>query len=204
MLFSPCNKEACLQDITSVQFISVVSDSLQPLGLQHARLPCPTPRAYSNSCPLNRSCHQTISSSVVPFSCLQSFPASGSFPVSWLFTSGSQSIGALASTTVPPMNIQGWFPLGLTSLISLLSKGLSIFFSSTTFESINSSVLCLLYGPTLTYMTAKKTIALIIWTFVCKVMSLLFDTLSRFVIAFLPRNNHLLISWLQSPSLHGK
>ena len=85
-------------------------------------------------------------------------------------------------------------------MISLLSKGLSRVFSSTTFESINSSVLCLLYGPALTYTTAGKTIALIIWTFVGKVMFLLFDTLSRFVIAFLLRNNPLLISWLQSPS----
>ena len=105
MLFSPCNKEACLQDITSVQFISVVSDSLQPLGLQHARLPCPTPRAYSNSCPLNRSCHQTISSSVVPFSShLQSFPAAGSFQMSQFVASGGQSIGVSASASVSPSN----------------------------------------------------------------------------------------------------
>ena len=90
-----------------------------------------------------------ISSSATPFSfCLQSFPASGSFPVSPLFSSGGQSVGA--SATVLPMNIQGWFPLGLTSLISLQSKGLSWVFSSTTFESINSLVLSLLYGPTLT------------------------------------------------------
>ena len=134
------------------------------------------------------------------FSCLQSFPVSGSLPTSRLFDSGGQSIGASASASILPVHIQGWFPLGLTSLISLLSKGLSRVFSSTTFESINSSVLCLLYGPALTYTTAGKTIALIIWTFVGKVMFLLFDTLSRFVIAFLLRNNPLLISWLQSPS----
>ena len=98
---------------------SVVSDSLRPHGLKHARLPCPsTPRAYSNSCPLNWWYHPTISSSVIPFSsCLQSFPATGSFPMSQLLASGGQSIRASAS--VLPMNIQGWFPLGLAGLISL-------------------------------------------------------------------------------------
>ena len=107
-----------------------MSDSLRPHGLQHARPPCPsaTLRVYSNSCPLSWWCHPTISSSVVPFSsCLQSFSASGSFPVSQFFTSGGRSIGASASTSVLSMNIQGWFP-GLTSLISLLSKGLSTVF----------------------------------------------------------------------------
>jgi len=110
---------------------SVVSDSLWPHGLQHARPPCPspTPRVYSNSCPSNLWCHPTISSSVIPFSCPQSFPASGSFPASRLFTLGGQSIGASAS--VLPMNIQSWFPLRLTGWISLLSKGLSKVFSST-------------------------------------------------------------------------
>ena len=91
---------------------SVMSDSLQPHELQHARLPCPlpTPRAYSNSCPLSQWCHSTNSSSVTPFSsCLQSFATSGSFPMSQLFTSGGQSIGASASTSILPMNIQGWF-----------------------------------------------------------------------------------------------
>ena len=97
-----------------------------------ARPPCPspTPRNYRNSCPLSRWCHLTISSSVVPFSCLQSFPASGSFPISWLFVSGGQSTGTSASASVLVMNIQGWFPLGLTSLISLQSKELSRVFSS--------------------------------------------------------------------------
>ena len=112
---------------------SVVSDSLRPHGLQHTRIPCPSlsPRVCSNSCPLSRWCHATISSSVVPFSsCPQSFPESGSFPMSWMFTSGGQSIGALAS--VLPMNIQGWFPLGLTGLISLQPKELSRVFTSTT------------------------------------------------------------------------
>ena len=108
---------------------SVVSDTLWPHGLQHTRLPCPslTPRAYSNSC---WWCHPTILSSVVPFSRLQSFPASGSFQMSRFFTLGDQSIGASAS--VLPMNIQDWFPLGLTGLISLQSKGFSRVFSSTT------------------------------------------------------------------------
>ena len=101
---------------------SVLSNSLQPLGLQHARFPCPSPSpgACSNSCPLSQWCHPTTSSSVVSFSsCLQSLPASGSFPLSRLFTSGGQITGASASTSVFPMNIQDWFPLGLTYLISL-------------------------------------------------------------------------------------
>ena len=108
---------------------------LWPHRLQHARLPCPSPSPWvcSNSCPLSRWCHPTISSSVAPFSsCLQSFPASGSFLMSWLFTSGGQSAGALASASVLPMTIQDWFPLGWTGLIFLLSKGLSRVFSSTT------------------------------------------------------------------------
>ena len=117
-----------------VQSLSHVH-SLRPHGLQHTRLPCPSPfpGACSNSCPLSQWGHPTISSSVVPFSsCLQSFPASGSFLMNWLFTSGGQSIGASAS--VFPMNIQGWFSSGLTGLISLLSKGLSRVFSNTTVQ----------------------------------------------------------------------
>ena len=113
---------------------SVMSNSLQPHGLPHARLPCPspTPRACSNSCPSSQWCHPTISSSIVPFSsCLQSLPASTSFPMSQ-FASGGQSIVASASASVLPMNIQDWFPFGLTGLISLQSKGLSRVFSSTT------------------------------------------------------------------------
>ena len=116
---------------------SVVSDSLQPHGLQHARLPCPlpTPRPYSNSCPSSWWYHPTISSSVVPFSfCLQSFPASGSFPVSQFFTSGGQSIGISTSASVLPMNFQDWFPLGWTGWISLQSKELSRVFSNTTVQ----------------------------------------------------------------------
>ena len=115
----------------------VVSDFLQPHGLQHTRLPCPspTPGAYLNSCPLRRWCHPTISSSVIPFSsCLQSFPALGSFQMSQFFTSGCQSIGASALASVTPMNIPGWFPLGSTGLMSLQSKGFSRVFSSTTVQ----------------------------------------------------------------------
>ena len=105
---------------------SVLSDSLQPHRMRpHSRLPCPSPspRACSNSCPLSQWCYPTISSSVIPFSShCQSFPASRSFPVSWLFTLGSQSIGVSASASFLPMNIQGWFPLGLAGLISLQSS----------------------------------------------------------------------------------
>ena len=116
-------------------------------GLQHARLPCPSlsPRICSNSCPLCRCCHPTISYSVTPFSSPQSFLASGSFPISQLFASGGQSIRASASSLVLPMNIQGWFPLGLIGLISLQSKELL-----RVFSSINSSTFSLLYGPILT------------------------------------------------------
>ena len=113
---------------------SVMSDSLQPHGLQHARLPCLSwiPEACSNSCPSYQWCHPAISSSVIPFSsCLQSFPASGSFQMSQLFTSGGQSTGVSASTSVLAMNIQYWFPLGW---ISLQSKGLSRVFSNTTVQ----------------------------------------------------------------------
>ena len=116
---------------------SVVSDSLWPHGLQHTTFPCPspTPGACSNSCPSSQWCHPTLLSSVVPFSShLQSFPASGSIPTSQLFESGGQSIGISASASVLPMNIQDWFPLGLTGLISLQSKGLSRVFSNTTVQ----------------------------------------------------------------------
>ena len=119
-----------------VQFSSV-SDSLWPHGLQYARLPCPspTPRAYSNSCPLSWWCHPTISSSVIPFcSHLQSFPASVSFQMSQFTTSGGQSIGVSASVSVLPMNIQDWFPLGWTCWISLQSKIFSRVFSNTTVQ----------------------------------------------------------------------
>ena len=123
---------------SAVQFShSVVSNSLWPHRLQHARPPClsPTPRVYSNSCPSSWWCHPTISSSVVPFSSrLQSFPASGSFQMSQFFTSGGQSNGVSASASVLPMNIQDWFPLGWTNWISLQSKGPSRVFSNTTVQ----------------------------------------------------------------------
>ena len=114
----------------------VVSDSLQPHGLQHVRLPCPspTPGAYSNSCPSSQWCHSTISSSVSSFFCIQSFPASRSFPVSHFFTSGCQSIGVSALASVLPKKTQDWSPLEWTTWISLQSKGLSRVFSKTTVE----------------------------------------------------------------------
>ena len=123
---------------SSVQFsCSVVSYSLRPHGLQHARPPCPspTPGVYPNSCPLSWWCHPTISSSVIPFSShLQSFPASGSFQMSQFFASGGQNIGVSASGSVLPMNIQDWSPLGWTGWISLQSTGLSRVFSNTTVQ----------------------------------------------------------------------
>ena len=119
-----------------------MSYSFWPDGQQHARLPCPlpTPRTCSNSCPLSWWCHPTIffSSSGVPFSCLQSFTASGSFSMTWFFASGGQSIGASASASVLQINIQDWFPLGLTGLISLQSKGLSRVFTNTTVQKHQS------------------------------------------------------------------
>ena len=122
----------------SVQFSRlVVSGSLQPRGLQHVRPPCPSPSpgACSNSCPLSRWCHPTISSSVIPFSsCVKSFPASGSFPMSQFLASGGQSIGVSASASVLPMNIQDWSPSRWTGWISLLSRGLSKVFSNTTVQ----------------------------------------------------------------------
>ena len=123
----------------SVQFsCSVVSDSLWPHGLQHTRLPCasPTPGVYSNSSPSSQRCNLTTSSSVLPLSSrLQSFPASGSFPMNQLFAWGGQSIGVSTSASVLPMNIQDWFPFGWTGLISLQSKGLSRIFSNTTVQN---------------------------------------------------------------------
>ena len=119
------------------KFSLVQPNSLWPYGLKHARLPCPspTPRACSNSCPSSQWCHPTMSSSVIPFSsCLQSFPASGSFPMSQFFASGGQSTGVSASASVLPMNIQDWFPLGLTGLNSSQSEGLTKMFSNTTVQ----------------------------------------------------------------------
>ena len=171
---------------------------------QHTRLLCPprSPGVCSNSCPLSWWYYLTISPSVAPFSfcSLPSVPASGSFPVSWLFSSGGQSIWASASASALPMNILGWFPLGLTSLISLHSRELSRGFSSTTvwkhqFYTTQPS----LWSNSHPYITTGKVIAFPISTFVSKVTSH-FNMLSKFLIAFLPRSKHLWISWLHSPS----
>ena len=172
---------------------SVVSDSLWPHGLQLARLLCTSlsPGVFSNSCPLSQWC--------IPISHHLLSPSPPAFNLSQyqdLFQRVSSShqvmsiIGASASASVFPKNIQDWFPLGLTGLISLQSKLLSKVFSNTTVQN------CQFFSAPPSYMTTGKTIALTIWTFVGKVMSLLFNMLSRFVIAFLPRRKHLLISRL--------
>ena len=130
------NKHKIVNQLSFQFSHSVVSDSLQSHGLKNARLACPspTPGACSNSCPSSWWCNWTILSSVVPFSCLQSFPASGSFQMCQFFTSGGQSTGVSASTSVLPKNIQDWFPLGLSGLISIQSKALSRVFSNTTVQ----------------------------------------------------------------------
>ena len=169
--------------------------SLQPCGLQYTRLHSPplSPKVCSNSCLLSRWCYPTISSSAaVFFFCLQSFSASGSFPMSRFFSSDGQSVGASASASDLPMNIQDWFPLGLTGLI-LQSKGPSRVLSSTIQKALilwcSAFFIVQLPHP---YMTTRKTIALTIQTFVSKVMSLLLNTPSRFAIAFLPTSKCLL------------
>ena len=162
-----------------------MANTLWPQELQHSSLACPSPSPWvcSDSCPLSWWCHPTFSS------CLQPFPASGSFPVSHFFASGDQSIGASAS--VLPVNSRGWFPLWLTGLISLLSKGLSEVFSSTTVWKDFFGAQPSLWSNSHihTWLLEKP--------FVSGVMSLLFNKLSRFVIGFLPRSKHLFISWLQ-------
>ena len=167
---------------TSVQFShSVVSDSLWPHESQHARPPCPspTPRVHSDSCPLSRWCHPAISSSIVPFSsCPQSLPASESFPMSQLFAWGGQSIGVSALTSVLPMNTQDWSPLEWTGWISMQSKGLSRVFSNTIVQKHQSCLLSFfMVHRSHSYMTIGESIALATWTFVGKVMSLLFNML---------------------------
>ena len=146
------NLSTLMECFSSVQFsLSVMSDSLQSHELQHARVPSPSTASTvcSSSCPLSRWCHPIVSSSVIPFSCFQCFPTSGSFPMSQFFTSGGHNIGVSASISVLPMNIQDWFPLGLTGLISLQSKGLFRVFSTPKVKSINSSVLSFFYIPIL-------------------------------------------------------
>ena len=148
-----CILSPCLFNLYTEFSCSLMSDSLWPHELQHTRLPCPspTPRPYSNSCSSSWWCYPTISSSVIPFSsCFQSFPASGYFLMSPFFTSGGQNIGASASASVVTMNIQNWFPLGLTGLISLLCKGLSRVSSNTTDQKHQFFGTQLLDGPTLT------------------------------------------------------
>ena len=173
-------------------------DSLRPHEPQHARPPCPSPTSgvYPNPCPLSRWCHPTISSSVIPFSsCPQSFPASGSFQMSHLFASGGQSIGVSASTSVLPMNTQDWSALGQTGWISLQPKGFSRILQHHSSKA--SIIWCsAFFGVQLShpYMTMGKTIALTRQTIVDKVMSLLFNMLSRLVITFLPRTKILFIS----------
>ena len=187
-----------------------MSDSLPLHGLQHARLPCPsaTPGARSNLnvIPLSQWCCPTISSSVVPFSCLQSFPASGSFPRSQFFAGDGQSFGASALALVLPMNIQDLFLLGWTGLIFLQSKGLSRVFSNTTVQKHQFFSAQLSLQSNSYIHTWLKSIALTRWTFVSKVTSLLFNMLPRLVITCLPRskclnfmagNHHL--QWFWSP-----
>ena len=167
-----------------------MSDSLWPHELQHARPPCPSPtlRVHSNSYPLSQWCHPAISSSVFPFSsCPQSLPASEAFPMSQLFTSGGQSIGVSASTSVLPMNTQDWSPLGWIVWISLQSKGLLRLIQH---HSSKASILwCsdfFIVQLSQPYTTTGKTIALTKQTFVGKVMSLLYNMLYRLVIIFFP------------------
>ena len=170
----------------------------------HARPPCPspTPGVYPNSCPSSRWCHPTISSSVIPFSssvipfssCPQSFPASGSFSMSQLFASGGQSNGVSASTSVLPMNTRDWSPLGWTGWTL---KSLQHHSSKASILQRSAFFIVQLSHPHVTTTTHLDKTR---WTFVGKVMSLLFNMLSRLVITFLPRSKHFLISWLQSPS----
>ena len=152
--------------------------------MQHARIPClPPPRACSDSCPLSQWCHPTISSSVVPFSyCLQSFPALGSFPMSQFFTSGAPV--ATASASVLPMNVQNWFPLGWTGLISCSPRNSHESSPTSQFKSINSSAFSLLYGPTLTSIHDYWKNHSFDYTVLCQWSNLswLFNMLSRFVI----------------------
>ena len=204
LLPNPVSGSSVASVSLSVQFsCSVVSDSATH-GLQHARplCPSPTPRAYSNSCPLSQWCHPTISSSVIPFSSrLQSFPVSGSFQMSQFFASGGQSIGVHFS--IRPSNEYSvlisfrmdWLDLHavqgtLKNLLQHHTSKASVLWHSVFF-------IVQLSHP---YITTGKTIALTRRTFVAKVMSLLSNMLSRSVITFLPRSKRLLISWLQSPS----
>ena len=181
-----------------VQFsCSIVSNSLQSHEPHHARPPCPSPTPGVHSDLSSQWCHPAISSSVILFSsCLQSFPASGSFPMSQFFASGGQNMGALASASVLPINIQDWFHLGLTGWISLQNKGTlkSLLQHRSSKASILLCSAFFMVQLSHPHMTTGKTIALTIGTFVGKVMSLSFNMLSWLVIAFLPRSKQLLMS----------
>ena len=168
-----------------------------PHGLQPARPPCPSSSlgVCPSSCSLHLWCHPAISSSDALFSfCPQSFPASGTLPMSQLFTSDDQNAGVSTSASFLPMNIQDWFPLGLTGLISLLSKGLSGVFSSTTVQGINSLALCLLYGPALTSIHDHWENYSVDYMDLCQQSYVSAFQHTKFVIAFLPKSNRLLIS----------
>ena len=174
----------------------IMSNSSRPHGLQHTRPPSPSPslKVCPSSCPLHWWCHAVISSSDTPFSfCPQSFPASGTFPMSQLFTSDDCNTGVSASASVFPMRSQGWFPLRLTSLISFAVQ--RAFMSLLQHYGLKASILWCSDFFTVQlsklYVTTCKTIPLTIGTFVSRIMSLLSNTLSRLVIAFLPRSNHL-------------
>ena len=191
-----------IKNVSVSQFsCSVMSDSLQPHEVQHARPPCPspTPGAYSNSCPLRQWSHPTISSFVIPFSSTFNVSQHQSlFRLSQFFASGGQTVGVSASGSVLPMNSQDWSPLGWTCLISLQSKGLSrVFFIATVQkQSILWHSVFFMVQFSHPYMITGKTIGLTRWSFVGKVMSLLFNLLSRLVIYFLPRSKCPLISLL--------
>ena len=180
-------------------------DSWRPHEPQYARPPCPspTPGVYPNSCPLSWWCHLTISSSVVPFSsCLQSFPKSGSFQMSQLFTSGGQNVGSFRFSISPSNEHPGMISFRMDWLDLLAVQGTlkSLFQHHSSKESILWHSAFFIVQLSHPYMTTGKTIALTRRTFVGKVMSLVFNMLSRLVIAFLPRSKLLLISWLQSLS----
>ena len=182
---------------------SVMSNSLRLHGLQHARLPCPspTPGACSNSYPLSWWCHPTISSSC-PLLLLPSILSSiRVFSIGWFFTSGCQTIGDAASASILPRILRTDFLYDWLVWSPCSPRNSKEYSSTPLFKSISSSVLRFLYSPiSHPFMTTGKAIALTRWTFVIKVMSLLFNMLSRLVIAFLPRSKRLLLSWLQSPS----
>ena len=184
---------------SSVQFsCSVVFNSLWPHGLQHARLPClsPTPRVYSNSSPLSQWCHPIISSSVIPFSWFQSFPASGSFQ---FFESDGQSIGVSASASVLPSGLVS-FRIDRFDFLAVQGTLKSLLQHHSSKASILQCSAFFIVQFSYPYVSTGKTITLTIWTFVGKTMSLLSNMLSRLVITFLLRRKHLLISWMQSPS----